>query len=128
MCCGYSNNDLNALTLYALIVVTDVTISKLLLTNYFCMQPSVCLGMTPTQEELKISYIVELFPMGVLAIVVAKNEPPRKKPKIDAEPPHTTSSSSWTEFQNQILGSMKSMNNRLVKLEEAQKNNERLLK
>ena len=91
------------------------------------MQPPVCLGMTPTQEELKIPYIAELFPRGVLAIVEAKTEPPRKRRKIDAQPPHTAaseardtlSSSSWTEFQNQILGSMKSMNDRLVKLEEA---------
>ena len=70
------------------------------------MQPPVYLGMNPTHEELKIPYIVELFPRGVLAIVEAKTEPPRKKTKINAEPPHTAaseapntaSSSSWTDF------------------------------
>ena len=92
--------------------------------------------MNPTPEELKNSYIAELFPRGNLAIMEAKTEPPCKKIKIDVEPPrttaneppHTTSSSSWTNFHNQILGEVKSMNDRLSKLEEGQKNNERLLK
>ena len=69
-----------------------LTISKFLLTDYFCMQPPICLGMTPTQEELKISYIAKLFPRGVLAIVEAKTEPPCKRRKIDAKPPHTVAS------------------------------------
>ena len=132
--CGHCNNDhimqcghfkvIGALTCYSMI------------TDYFCMQPPVCLGMTPTHEELKIPHIADLFPSGVLAIMGPKTEPPRKRRKIDAKPPGTAapeardtpSSSSWTDFQNQILGSMKSMNDRLVKLEEGQLNNERMLK
>ena len=100
------------------------------------MQPLVYLVMNPTLEELKIPYIAELFLRGDLAIVEAKTEPPYKKTKVDVEPPHTTaseapntsSSSSWADFQNQILREVKSMDNRLMKLEEGQKNNERLLK
>ena len=50
------------------------------------MQPPVCLGMNPTHEELKIPYIVELFPRGDLAIVEAETEPPRKKFISESDP------------------------------------------
>ena len=68
---------------------------------------------------------MELFPRGDLAIMEAKIELPRKTTKINAEPPHTVasepphtmSSSSWTDFQNQILEEVRSMNDRLSKLE-----------
>ena len=100
------------------------------------MQLPICLVMNPTPKELKIAYIAELFLRGDLTIVEAKIEPPRKKTNIDDDPPHTatseplhtTSSSSWTDFQNQILEEVKSMNDRLSKLEEGQKNNGRLLR
>ena len=84
--------------------------------------------MNSTPEELKISYIVELFPRGEKEIVEGKTEPPHKKTKIDTKPPHITATASWTDFQNQILGEVKSMNDKLSKLEEGQKNNERLVK
>ena len=78
--------------------------------------------LVPTEEEMKISAIAEVYGREEKEDVAAATGTPRKKFKA-TEPSPASATPSSTNFHSEIRGELKSMNDMLCSLERGQKTN-----